>query len=132
MGYRSDVGIMCGLNAAERLQKVFNQYDFQPDKVYNGKSWNGDDQKLFIFESVKWYENMGYKEVDAVMDVLSELDDIDDPDFADSFKYLRLGEDVTDVELLTNNYHVELYFVRHLDIPSGMEELEGGENHETY
>lgn len=131
MGYRSDVGIICGVNAAKRLEEVFAQYDLYPDATYTGMSWDGNEQKMFVFNYVKWYED-SYDDVDAVMDALRELDDIDDADFSYSYKYIRLGEDDTDIDVRQNNFRIEFYYTRLFCIPDGMEKLEGGDDYEAY
>ena len=53
---------------------------------------------------------------------MNELEEHYDED-GYGYKFLRLGEDDTDVEARTNNCEVELWMRREIDIPKGFEEV---------
>ena len=53
---------------------------------------------------------------------MGELEDHEDED-GYGYKFLRLGEEDTDVEDRTNNWEVELWMRREIDIPKGFDEV---------
>ena len=53
---------------------------------------------------------------------MAELNDRDHED-GYGYKFLRIGEEDTDVESRTNNYEVELWMRREIDIPRDFEEI---------
>lgn len=122
MGYRSDVGIKCGERAFQKFERAYKDVALLPDKVLKGKSYSGETEYLMLWEYVKWYAGF-YDDVDAIEAVMNELDELDEPDFTDSYKFLRLGEEDTDVESRSNNWNVELYFKRFIDVPEDMTEV---------
>lgn len=117
MGYRSDVGIMCQPKAYEMFKKEFNV--ICPHKVLQR-----DDYHLLIWEWVKWCDE--FDDVAKVNEIIRELEDRYDED-GYGYKFLRIGEDDIDVESQTNNYEVELWMRREIDIPRGFEEIDENE-----
>ena len=57
---------------------------------------------------------------------MAELNDRDHED-GYGYKFLRIGEEDTDVESRTNNYEVELWMRREIDIPRDFEEISANE-----
>nr|DAZ46856.1 MAG TPA: hypothetical protein [Caudoviricetes sp.] len=114
MGYRSDVGIMCQPKAYEMFKKEF-------DVICPHKVLQRDDYHLLIWEWVKWYSD--FDDVAKVEEIMGELEDHEDED-GYGYKFLRLGEEDTDVEDRTNNCEVELWMRREIDIPKGFEEVD--------
>lgn len=53
---------------------------------------------------------------------MSKLGEHEDED-GYGYKFLRIGEDDTDVEDITNNCEVELWMRREIEIPKGFEEV---------
>ena len=113
MGYTSDVGIMCHPKAYEMFKKEFDLIG--PHKVLQ----RGDDH-LLIWEWVKWYSE--FEDVAKIEEIMNELEEHYDED-GYGYKFLRLGEDDTDVEARTNNCEVELWMRREIDISKGFEEV---------
>lgn len=113
MGYTSDVGIMCQPKAYEMFKKEFDLIG--PHKVLQ----RGDDH-LLIWEWVNWYDD--FEDVAKVEEIMDELDKHYDED-GYGYKFLRIGEDDTDVEDTTNNCYVELWMRREIEIPKGFEEV---------
>ena len=113
MGYRSDVGIMCQPKAYEMFKKEFNVIG--PHKVLQR-----DDYHLLIWEWVKWYSD--FDDVAKVEEIMNELGEHEDED-GYGYKFLRIGEEDTDVEDRTNNCEVELWMCREIDIPKGFDEV---------
>jgi len=124
MGYRSEVAIKCEEKAYEMFINALKKVNEAPDRIYVYEV-DGYKEYLLKWDWVKWHEGFGYKDVDAVTDVMNALDEYDDQDTGYGYKFLRLGEDDTDVESRTNNYEVELYFIREIEIPDGMVEMKG-------
>lgn len=117
MGYRSDVGIMCQPKAYEMFKKEF-------DVICPHKVLQHDDYHLLIWEWVKWYD--AFDDVAKVNEIMAELNDRDHED-GYGYKFLRIGEEDTDVESRTNNYEVELWMRREIDIPRDFEEISANE-----
>lgn len=114
MGYRSEVAIRCQKNAYEKFAKAYK--GCEPDKVYS----NGDDDYLLYWSWIKWYDE--YPEIQAINNVMSELDQMFDGNSEDvydshwGYKFLRIGEDDTDVKDQTNCYDIELWMRREIDL----------------
>ena len=115
MGYRSEVAIKCEEKAYEMLRETCNQVRLIPDAIYK-------DEEYFIFywDWIKWYDT--YYEIIAIENTMSKLDDLgNEPGYG--YRFMRLGEDDTDVETRQNNYDIELWMIRKIDIPEGLEEI---------
>ena len=110
MGYRNEVAIKCETKAYERFKVVLADNNFKPDKVLFD-----DGDYIIYFDWVKWYED--YPEVNAIYDVMNQLDDEHDGHDDLSYKFLRLGEDDADKEERTNDYDIELWPIRKIDLP---------------
>lgn len=115
MGYRSDVGIMCQPKAYEMFKKEFDL--IRPHKVLQR-----GDYHLLIWEWVKWYND--FEDVAKVEEIMNELYDYHEDEDGYGYKFLRLGEEDTDIDDATNNYAVELWMRREIDIPKGFEEVD--------
>lgn len=114
MGYRSDVGIMCQPKAYEMFKKEF-------DLIGPHKVLQRDDYHLLLWEWVKWYSD--FDDVAKVEEIMNELGEHEEED-GYGYKFLRFGEEETDVEERTNNCDVELWLIREIDIPKGFEEVD--------
>ena len=117
MGYRSDVGIMCQPKAYEMFKKEFNV--ICPHKVLQR-----GDYHLLIWDWVMWYSE--FDDVAKANEIMAELNDRDHED-GYGYKFLRIGEEDTDVDSRTNNYEVELWMRREIDIPRDFEEIDENE-----
>lgn len=119
MGYRSEVAIKCEEKAFEVLKDAYKKVDFEPDKIYKD-----DDCFILYWDWVKWYGI--YEEVQAIEKALNELDKLEAKEESGEYgyKFLRLGENDDDIESRENNWDLELYIIRQIDIPQGLEEVE--------
>ena len=119
MGYRSEVAIRCEEAAFRILKATCAEVNLLPDKCYKAD----DGTFVLYFDWVKWYDD--YKDVSAIMHVLSQLDDLHDPDSDDGFgyKYLRLGESDGDTEERDNDPDIELWQIRSIDLPACADEI---------
>lgn len=118
MGYSSEVAIKCEEKAYELFKQVFTEEELyiKPDKIYK----DGDDYILY-WKWIKWYED--YEGVNAIENVMFDLDDCGNKDGGYGYKFIRLGEDDMDIETSENDVDIELWIVRKIDIPCGLEEI---------
>lgn len=116
MGYRSDVAVKCEEKAYELFKKAIADGGCEPDEIFKE-----GDYFIIHWEWTKWYEDED--DVYAIMEVIYQLD----ANFSDTsgfgYKYIRIGEDSEDVESSTNNYNIELYITRKIDIPENLERI---------
>lgn len=54
---------------------------------------------------------------------MCDLDDHGNEDGGYGYKFIRLGEDDNDVETSSNDWSIELWMIRKIDIPDGLEEI---------
>jgi len=113
MGYMNDVGIMCQPKAYEMFKNEF-------DLIGPHKILKRGDYHLLIWEWVKW--DIEFEDVAKIEEIMDELEEHYDED-GYGYKFLRLGEEDTDVEDRTNNCEVELWMHREIEIPKGFEEV---------
>lgn len=70
---------------------------------------------------VRW--DTDYPEVAAINNVIKKLNKLQDPsDMKDKglgYKFLRIGENIGDVETDQNDWGIELYAIQRADIPDG-------------
>lgn len=92
MGYRSDVKIIAGKNAAKELLEVNAKHSLMT--VTEGEH----DEWLFEAEYLKWYDE--YEDVQAYMDVVHKYAELNGKD--DGICFLRQGEDDSDTEYISN------------------------------
>lgn len=123
MSYYSEVGIKCRKKAFEMFREVWNEHNIHPDLILIDK---GSNEYLIAWNCTKWYSE--FKDVAAIAEVMDKLDDMPDADIEaeDGYGYTftRIGEDVCDVEMRTNNYEVELWIRRELDVDPEWKELD--------
>ena len=93
MGYYSEVVIFCAPKAYKNISKVCDEHRFKPDEDLLNKS-NGNHALHWAY--LKWYDT--FIEVSSVMKALRELDDTDDDDDDFAYRYIRIGEELCDVE----------------------------------
>ena len=121
MGYRSEVAIKCEEKAFEMLKETYKRVDLPPDKLYKD-----GEHFILYWDWIKWYDS--YEDVGAIESVMDELDELQDPNNHDDtgygYRFMRLGEDDTDIETRQNSWDIELWMVRKIDIPEGLEEVE--------
>lgn len=119
MGYRSEVGIKCDEKAYEMFMLVAKENDIVPDCVY--KEEDGDvAQYTMLWNCVKWYDY--YSDVKAIENVMQQLDQTHEAGKYDGlgYKFIRIGESYDDIEERTNEYDIEFWVTRTIDV-SGVE-----------
>ena len=121
MGYRSEVAIKCKEKAFDMLIDTCKETGLMPDTVYKDC-----DDFLLYWDWIKWYND--YNDVAAIENTLDKLDELhdhdDDQETGYGYKFMRIGEDDGDVETRENDWDIELWMVRKIDIPDGLEIIE--------
>lgn len=120
MGYRSEVAIKCEQKAFEMIKEVCRKVEVVPDKVYKE-----DSCYILWWSWIKWDD--WYDDVLEIETVLKELDKLKDPletGTGYGYKFMRIGESDDDVETKDNDWNIELWMIRKIDIPEGLEEIE--------
>lgn len=116
MGYYSEVAIKCEEKAFKLFEEVFSKKELyvEPDHIYK----DGDDY-IIHWDWIKWYD--GFEGVDAITDVMETLNDNTTDGYG--YRFMRLGEDDNDTETMENDYDIDLWMIRKIDIPDGLPEL---------
>lgn len=115
MGYRSEVAIKCQKNAFPKFEEVYKRLGYGPDKLLTK-----GDEYLIYWDWIKWYED--YDIVMETNKVMSELNMICDGDSDEiyekgfGYKFMRLGEDNSDIEEHGNCEYIELWTIRDIDL----------------
>ena len=121
MGYRSDVAIAIHkdlqgefftfLNTERLMADIFGERsDFTLDKDYKGEGhW------LFTADQIKWYatwdEFADIQMFEKFMDTMQEDDDKEE-----KFRFLRIGEELEDIEYRGVWYEADIYVKREIQI----------------
>ena len=118
IGYRSDVGWACDPAVAEVIGAVLelNPKESNPDihgLVDMGRDKHRGYERLdrLLFESVKWYE--GYHDVDMFNRLMEHLES---HGLEDLYGFVRIGEELDDVEMRGCTYEYDLGINRSIDI----------------
>lgn len=119
MGYYSEVTIRCEEKAFEMFKEAWKKAAMTPDKVLKTNDGTGD--YIIQWDMVRW--DTDYPEVAAINDVIKKLNELQDPsDTKDEelgYKFMRVGENLGDIETEQNDGEIELYVIQCADIPDG-------------
>ena len=116
MGYRSDVGFACD-PIIKQVIGTMSEWDseFKEFLDYGEDLSGGHDQGRYMWESVKWYES--YPDVSVVENIMVMCDNCDINGLAyDSYGFVRIGEELEDIEMKGEPSTFDLYVNRSLDI----------------
>lgn len=128
MGSYSEVTIRCEKRAFEMISEACRKENFIPDKVLKDEKL---DEYTLQWEFVRWEPNIWEdKDVKAVDAVLKKLDELQDPnekaetgeETGYGYKFIRIGEDIGDIEQRQNDWDIELYVIERADIPEVSDE----------
>lgn len=90
-----------------------------PDKVLKINDNTGD--YIIQWQRVKW--DTYYLDVAAINDAIKKLNELQDPsdtkDEGLGYKFMRVGENLGDIETEQNDWEIELYVIQCADIPDG-------------
>lgn len=119
MGYYSEVTIRCEEKAFEMFKEAWKKAEMTPDKVLKTNDGTGD--YIIQWDMVRW--DTDYPEVAAINDVIKKLNELQDPsdtkDEGLGYKFMRVGENLGDIETDQNDWEIELYVIQCADIPDG-------------
>jgi hypothetical protein len=119
MGYYSEVTIRCEEKAFEMFKEAWKKAEMTPDKVL--KTNDGTEDYIIQWQRVKW--DTYYLDVAAINDVIKKLNELQDPsdtkDEGLGYKFMRVGENLGDIETEQNDWEIELYVIQCADIPDG-------------
>ena len=115
MGYRSDVGFACDPIIKQVIETV-TEWDKELKQLIDyADDLSNDDHGRWMFESVKWYE--GYPDVQVIENIMIMCDNVDTSGLAyDSYGFVRIGEELEDIEMKGEPSSFDLYVNRSLDI----------------
>ena len=116
MGYRSDVGFACDPIIKQVVETVA-EWDSEFRELLDcGEDLaEGDGHGRWRFESVKWYDS--FPDVQIVENIMSMCNNYDAPGLAyDSYGFIRIGEELDDVEMKGDTCAFDLYVNRSLAI----------------
>lgn len=120
MGYRSEVAIKCKEDAYKMLKKTCQKMDIMPNKIFKD-----GDEYILHWDCIKWYEDC--EDVSAIIKTLDKLDELQDSNDYETtgygYRFMRLGENDEDIETRENDWNIELWMIRKIDIPNGLEEI---------
>lgn len=119
MAYYSEVTIRCEEKAFEMFKEAWKKAEMTPDKVLKTNDGTGD--YIIQWDMVRW--DTDYPEVAAINDVIKKLNELQDPsdtkDEGLGYKFMRVGENLGDIETEQNDWEIELYVIQCADIPDG-------------
>jgi len=101
MGYNSQVLLVINKEKFHKYEQEFKKCIQDCDTISET-----EDAYQFAWDCVKWYE--GYDDVDAVDNLLSELDEED-------YGFIRIGEELNDVETKGCPWHFEAEVCRSIE-----------------
>jgi hypothetical protein len=118
VGYRSDVGWACDPAVAEVIGAVLelNPKENNPD-VHSFIDFGRDKHRGYerlnrlYFESTKWYE--GFPEIDMFNRLMEHLEA---HGLEDLYGFVRIGEELDDVEMRGAPYEYDIYVNRSIEI----------------
>ena len=116
MGYRSDVGFACD-PIIKQVVETMSEWDseFKELLEYGEDLADGHDQGRYRWESVKWYES--FPDVQIIENIMVMCDNCDIHGLAyDSYGFIRIGEELDDLEMKGDTCAFDLYINRSLDI----------------
>lgn len=100
MGYRSEVAIAIDKKHSESFLSML---EIDPDETIQTSRG-----VVVTFSCIKWYEE--YEYIDLIMNFLKKLDD-------NEYGFVRLGEDLDDVEVLGSPSEYNLGHTRIITLP---------------
>ena len=115
MGYRSDVGFACDPIIKQVIETVAEW-----DKEFKELLDYGDDMSAnhfgrWRFDHAKWYDS--FSDIQIMENIMTMCDNVDISGLAyDSYGFIRIGEEVEDVEMKGDPSAFDLWVNRSIDI----------------
>ena len=115
MGYRSDVAFACDPIIKDVVETVAEWDKEFKEMVGYADDLSNDDFGRWRFNDIKWYE--GYTDVQVIENIMVMCDNVDISGLAyDSYGFIRIGEELDDVEMKGDTSAFDLYVNRSIDI----------------
>ena len=120
MGYRSSVALAISKELMPRFLTVFAKCPEAQAMVFKDhdqldEDYDGDGTFFVHWDHIKWYTS--YPEVAAIEEFIAEceLDDFEDLDNSyEHYRFIRIGEEVEDVEMMGELCHYDINVRREL------------------
>ena len=115
MGYRSDVGFAC-IPVIKQVVETMVEWDSEFKELMQcGEDLTATHDGRWRFESVKWYDS--YPDVQIMENIMTMCDNVDAATLSyESYGFVRIGEELDDIEMKGDTYGFDLYVNRCLDI----------------
>ena len=116
MGYRSDVGFACDPIIKQVVETVA-EWDIEFRELLDcGEDLaEGQDQGRWRFDYAKWYDS--FPDVQIMENIMTMCDNVDTSGLCyDSYGFIRIGEELEDIEMKGDPSAFDLYVNRSLDI----------------
>ena len=115
MGYRSDVGFACD-PIIKQVVETMAEWDIEFKELFQcGEDLSCDDFGRWRFESVKWYDSS--PDIQAVENIMTMCDNVDITGLCyDTYGFIRIGEELEDIEMKGDPSAFDLYINRSIDI----------------
>lgn len=123
MGYRSQVAFALDKGLYLKYHMLMQKF---PKTLSTGKRLEHENAYYWFFDDWKWYPN--YEEVKCIEDFIDTLEKesdqnselIQEKDAYVGYGFLRIGEDIEDIEMRGDSYDYALWIQREIDTPFGM------------
>ena len=115
MGYRSDVGFACDPIIKQVIETV-GEWDSEFKELLQcGDDLSNDNYGRWRFDYAKWYDS--YPDVQIMENIMTMCDNVQHPGLCyDSYGFIRIGEELDDLEMKGDPSAFDLYVNRSLDI----------------
>ena len=116
MGYRSDVGFACDPIIKQVIETV-GEWDeeFKELLDYGEDLAVGRDHGRWRFDYAKWYDS--FPDVQIMENIMTMCDNVDTNGLCyDTYGFIRIGEELEDIEMKGDPSAFDLYVNRSLDI----------------
>ena len=115
MGYRSDVGFACDPIIKQVVETVAEWDSDFKELLQCSDDLSSDEYGRYRWESVKWYDS--YHDVQIMENIMTMCDNVDTNGLCyDTYGFIRIGEELEDIEMKGDPSAFDLYVNRSLDI----------------
>mgnify|MGYP001342826379 CR=1 FL=1 len=110
MGYRSNVAFAGDEVAKFIIENVVKRDDTFKEFIEYGEDLAYGEAIRIRWDSIKYYD--GYEDVDCLNNIMVALDQFSE----ESYGFMRIGEDVTDIEEKGYPYDFDMYLNRSIEL----------------
>ena len=115
MGYRSDVGFAC-VPVIKKVVETMAEWDSEFKELLDyGEDFSCTHDGRYRWEDVKWYDS--YPDVQIIENIMQMCDNVDSDTLAyDSYGFVRIGEELDDIEMKGDTCAFDIYVNRSIEI----------------